>query len=220
MAKKLGKVVALAAVAGAAAAGITYLKKARALDEELGGATDGESMGEEATEEDFVEEEEKAEGKNKEADSPKTSRDRNYVSLKANKDEFLVAAGDMLNAAKDVAGAMKNVVWDAANIVADSTRDTVSAAKDTAAAAKASFLRATDKDKSEETNAQENGMDSTDPEGSGTKDTGMEEPGMEEPDAKTSDMDIDKGTDAPEAKEPSTIIEEADGEKDYTRERN
>ena len=88
MAKKVGKYVALAAVAGAAAAGISYLKKYRSFSKEL----DEEFH-------DFEEEEENV---------PDSTMSRNYVSLHADKDEFLTAAGDMMSAAKDAAGAAKN----------------------------------------------------------------------------------------------------------------
>lgn len=120
MAKKgFGKFVVVAAVAGAAAAGISYLKKYQSFNKEL--------------DEDFHDFEDE------EAPVPDSTMNRNYVSLHADKDELLVAAGDMLNAAKDVAGAARNVVKDAAAIVADTTREAVTAAADTAAAAKAGF---------------------------------------------------------------------------------
>ncbi len=115
MAKKaFGKLAALLTVAGAAAAGISYLKKYRSFHKEL--------------DEDFhdFEDEDDTEGV---FDSTMT---RNYVSLHADKDEFLVAATDMVSAAKDAASAAKNMVKDAAAIVADNTREAVSAAKDSA----------------------------------------------------------------------------------------
>lgn len=119
MAKKVfGKLVLLTAAAGAAAAGISYLKKYQSFNKEL--------------DEDFHDFEDE------DAPIADSTMNRNYVSLNADKDEFLVAAGDMLNAAKDVAGAAKNVVKDAAAIVADTTREAVSAASDTASAAKTS----------------------------------------------------------------------------------
>lgn len=117
MAKKMfGKLAVLAAVAGAAAAGISYFKKYQSFSKEL--------------DEDFHDIEDE--------DGPiaDSTMNRNYVSLNADKDELWVAAGDMLNAARDVAGAAKNVVRDAAAIVADTTREAVSAAGDTASSAK------------------------------------------------------------------------------------
>ncbi len=114
MAKKgLGKFVMLAAVAGAAAAGISYFRKYQSFNKEL--------------DEDFHDFEDE-----EDAPVPDSTMTRNYVSLHADKDEFLVAAGDMLNAAKDVAGAAKNVMKDAAAIVADTTREAMGAAADTA----------------------------------------------------------------------------------------
>lgn len=113
MAKKgIGKVVAVAAIAGVAAAGISYLKKYRSFNKEL--------------DEDFHDFEDE------DGPIPDSTMNRNYVSLHADKDELFVAAGDMLNAAKDVAGAAKNVVKDAAAIMADTTRDAVSAVNDPA----------------------------------------------------------------------------------------
>lgn len=114
MAKKgLGKFVMLAAVAGAAAAGISYFRKYQSFNKEL--------------DEDFHDFEDE-----EDTPVPDSTMTRNYVSLHADKDEFLVAAGDMLNAAKDVAGAAKNVMKDAAAIVADTTREAMGAAADTA----------------------------------------------------------------------------------------
>lgn len=114
MAKKgLGKYVMLAAVAGAAAAGISYFRKYQSFNKEL--------------DEDFHDFEDE-----EDAPVPDSTMTRNYVSLHADKDEFLVAAGDMLNAARDVAGAAKNVMKDAAAIVADTTREAMGAAADTA----------------------------------------------------------------------------------------
>lgn len=114
MAKKgLGKFVMLAATAGAAAAGISYFRKYQSFNKEL--------------DEDFHDFEDE-----EDTPVPDSTMTRNYVSLHADKDEFLVAAGDMLNAAKDVAGAAKNVMKDAAAIVADTTREAMGAAADTA----------------------------------------------------------------------------------------
>lgn len=114
MAKKgLGKFVMLAAAAGAAAAGISYFRKYQSFNKEL--------------DEDFHDFEDE-----EDTPVPDSTMTRNYVSLHADKDEFLVAAGDMLNAAKDVAGAAKNVMKDAAAIVADTTREAMGAAADTA----------------------------------------------------------------------------------------
>lgn len=120
MAKKaFGKLAALLTIAGAAAAGISYLTKYRSFNKEL--------------DEDFHDFEDEDE-----AEVPDSTMSRNYVSLHADKDEFLVAAGDMMNAAKDAASAAKNMVKDAAAIVADNTREAVSVARDGAQKAAAS----------------------------------------------------------------------------------
>ncbi len=112
MAKKaFGKLAALLTVAGAAAAGISYLTKYRSFNKEL--------------DEDFHDFEDEDD-----TEVPDSTMSRNYVSLHADKDEFLVAAGDMMNAAKDAASAAKNMVKDAAAIVADNTREAVSVARD------------------------------------------------------------------------------------------
>ena len=114
MAKKaFGKLAALLTIAGAAAAGISYLTKYRSFNKEL--------------DEDFHDFEDEDD-----TEVPDSTMSRNYVSLHADKDEFLVAAGDMMNAAKDAASAAKNMVKDAAAIVADNTREAVSVAKDSA----------------------------------------------------------------------------------------
>ena len=113
MAKKaFGKLAALLTIAGAAAAGISYLTKYRSFNKEL--------------DEDFHDFEDEDE-----TEVPDSTMSRNYVSLHADKDEFLVAAGDMMNAAKDAASAAKNMVKDAAAIVADNTREAVETVSDT-----------------------------------------------------------------------------------------
>ena len=111
--KGMGRLVVLAAVAGAAAAGVSYLTRYHSFNREL--------------DEDFHDFEDEEEGP-----VPDSTMNRNYVSLHANKDELLTAAGDMLNAARDVAGAAKNVMKDAAAIVADTTWEAVTAASDSA----------------------------------------------------------------------------------------
>ena len=111
MAKKTGKILAAAAVTGIAVAGISYYKKYRSFNKEL--------------DKDFHDFED-----GEEEPVPDSTMNRNYVSLHADKDEFLVAAGDVLTAVKGAAGAAKNVVKDAAAIVTDTAR---------AAAAKASL---------------------------------------------------------------------------------
>lgn len=111
--KGMGKLLVFATVAGAAAAGISYLTRYHSFNREL--------------DEDFHDFEDEEDGP-----VPDSTMNRNYVSLHANKDELLTAAGDMLSAARDVAGAARNVMKDAAAIVADTTREAVSAASDSA----------------------------------------------------------------------------------------
>ena len=123
MAKKSSMSLILAAAVGAAAAGISYFTKYRSFSKEL--------------DEDFHDFED-----DEEPPVPDSTMNRNYVSLHADKDEFLVAAGDVLNAVKDAAGAAKNVVMDAAAIVTDTAKDAMNAAVDTAAAARANFTGA------------------------------------------------------------------------------
>lgn len=118
MAKKgngFGKFVALATVAGAVAAGISYFTKYKSFHKEL--------------EEDFHDFEDDGNDDISKIDS---TMNRNYVSLHANKDEFKVAASDMADAAKDAASAAKNMVKDAAGIVTDSAREAASAVAFTA----------------------------------------------------------------------------------------
>lgn len=116
MAKKgngFGKVVVLATIAGAVAAGISYFTKYKSFHKEL--------------EEDFHDFEDDGNDDISKIDS---TMNRNYVSLHADKDEFKVAASDMADAAKDAASAAKNMVRDAANIVSDTAKEAASAAKD------------------------------------------------------------------------------------------
>ena len=124
MAKKAGKILALAVVTGAAAAGISYFRKYRSFSKEL--------------DEDFRDFEEDEEH----SPIPDSTMNRNYVSLHADKDEFLVAAGDVFHAVKDAAGAAKNVVKDAAAIVTDTAKDALNAASETASAAKSTLTGA------------------------------------------------------------------------------
>lgn len=109
--KGFGKLVTLAAIAGAAAAGISYLKKYQSFNKEL----DEEFH-------DFEDEDD--------TPIPDSTMNRNYVSLSANKDELIIAASDMLDAAKDVAGAAKNVLKDAAAIASETTKEAVKAAQE------------------------------------------------------------------------------------------
>ena len=117
MAKKgFGKLVVLAAAAGAAAAGISYLKKYHSFTKEL--EKDFHDF-EGDEEEDYFEEEEEEESvpeqEPKTAKNPDTSR--KYISLNASTDELKVAAKDMVNAAASVADAAMNLIKDSAAIL-------------------------------------------------------------------------------------------------------
>lgn len=114
MAKKgFGKLVAFAAVAGAAAAGISYVLRYKTFHKEL--------------EKDFheFEDDETAEPEEEQPSDKTEQPDRNYIALHASKDEFKMAA-------KDMAEATRNVLKDASVILTDTAHDAVSAAVDTA----------------------------------------------------------------------------------------
>ncbi len=152
MAKKgFGKVVALATVAGAAAAGISYFKKYKSFNDEL----EEDFHDFEGDEEDFFDDEEELEdeelsfvdedddivsfstGDTEDSSEGSSSpKNRKYISLNANADELRLAAKGLLFAAGDMADAAKNVLKDAAGIIADTAMEAASAAKDTAQAAR------------------------------------------------------------------------------------
>ena len=118
MAKKgngFGKFVALATIAGAVAAGISYFTKYKSFHKEL--------------EENFHDFEDDGNDDISKIDS---TMNRSYVSLNANKDELKTAASDMADAAKDAAVAAKNLVKDAASIVGDTAKEAANAVAYTA----------------------------------------------------------------------------------------
>ncbi len=82
-----GKWLTLAVITGAVAVGVSYFKKYKSFNKEL--------------EEDFHDFED-------EDTNESDTTSRKYVPLHADKDEFMVAAGDMIDAAKDMAGAAKD----------------------------------------------------------------------------------------------------------------
>lgn len=123
MGKHVGKWITLAAIAGAAAAGISYLAKYKSFHKEL--------------EEDFHDFEDEDDDSAAEASESMASK-RKYVSLSSDKDEFVVAAKDMMNAAKDM---MK----DTSSIVSDTYRDMASIAKDSAMTTKDKVSAAKDR---------------------------------------------------------------------------
>ena len=118
MAKKgLGKLMALAAVSGAVAAGVSYVLQYKTYHKEL--------------EKDFREFEEDEDGEDKESETGREHPadqekfNRNYISLTSSKDEFKVAARDM-------AQATRNVLRDAGSLFSDTAHEAMSAAVDTA----------------------------------------------------------------------------------------
>lgn len=114
MAKKhWGKLIAFAAVAGAVAAGISYVLQYKTYHSEL--------------EKDFREFEDGGDDSEDSEDRTKDPRsaNRNYIALSSSKDEFKVAA-------KDIAYATKNVLKDAGAILSDTAHEAVAVAVDTA----------------------------------------------------------------------------------------
>ena len=118
MAKKgWGKLMALAAVSGAVAAGISYVLQYKTYHKEL--------------EKDFREFEEDEDGEDKASETGREHPadqekfNRNYISLTSSKDEFKVAARDM-------AQATRNVLRDAGSLFSDTAHEAMSAAVDTA----------------------------------------------------------------------------------------
>lgn len=140
MAKKgFGKFVAFAAVAGAVAAGVSYIFQYKTFHKELekdfrefeeDGEDDSLKKGpQEKTGQDDSSQEQTAEGQAGQGigNQPKDPRrgNRNYISLASSRDEFKVAA-------KDMAQATKNVLKDAGTILSDTAHEAMSAAVDTA----------------------------------------------------------------------------------------
>lgn len=109
--KRLGETVALAAVSGAVAAGVSYVLQYKTYHKEL--------------EKDFREFEEDEDSELKKDGSEDSTFEsakvnRNYISLTSSKDEFKVAA-------KDMAQATKNVLRDAGSLFSDTAHEAVSA---------------------------------------------------------------------------------------------
>ncbi|MFR5601130.1 MAG: hypothetical protein ACLTKI_01635 [Lachnospiraceae bacterium] len=134
MAKKgFGKFVAFAAIAGATAAGISYFTKYKAFRKEL------QKDFHDFEDEDLFEDDEDV--------TPVP--DRTYVALNSSKDEFLVAASDMVDAAKGMAGAAKDIIRDTIAIVTDTAGDAASVAADTVKSVKEKAEDAADELKEE-----------------------------------------------------------------------
>ncbi len=160
MAKKgFGKIMALATIAGAAAVGISYLKKYKSFNKEL----EKEFHDFEGDEQDFFDDEDE----NQEEDGPFTADDsdfedddpfeedegisfssadpteeegqpsRKYISLHADAYDVKLAAKDIFAAAGEMAGAAKNVLKDTAVILTDTAFEAAQAAKDAAQIARA-----------------------------------------------------------------------------------
>jgi len=112
MGRKLGHFIAFAALAGVAAAAVSYYRQYSDFHKDL--------------EEDFHEFED-------EDDTVKAAApNRNYVSLNADKDEFTVAAKGTLQAAKGMASSACEVLKDVGHIIADNMKDGSSTAGDSA----------------------------------------------------------------------------------------
>lgn len=162
MAKKgFGKLVVFAAAAGAAAAGISYLKKYKSFNDELeeefhdfeGNEEDDDDLFEEeetvtiAEEDAETEETKEPEAEDESAKEPESAEakedtadpraSRKYIPLNVSKDELKLAAKDMVSAAGEIAGAAKSVLKDAAVILSDTAYEAAVAAKDTAQIARA-----------------------------------------------------------------------------------
>lgn len=115
MAKRgIGGLFVFAAIAGAVAAGVSYLLQYNAYHKEL-----------ESEFHEFEDEDEEAAFKSKKEPS------RNYVALSSDKDDFIVAAKDTAKAAKGMAGAAKEMLKDVGNILLENASSASSLAGDT-----------------------------------------------------------------------------------------
>ena len=110
MAKKLlGKIVTVAALGIVATTAISYILKYKSFHKDL--------------EDDFFEFEDD--------DMPNnTTKDRNYIALSSDKDDFVMAAKDTFEASKGMAGAAKEILKDVGNIIVDNTSVAARAAGD------------------------------------------------------------------------------------------
>ena len=101
MAKKLlGKIVTLTALGIVATTAISYILKYKSFHKDL--------------EDDFFEFEDDDTKSN-------TAKDRNYIALSSDKDDFVMAAKDTFEASKGMAGAAKEILKDVGNIIVDNT---------------------------------------------------------------------------------------------------
>ena len=110
MAKKLlGKIVTLTALGIVATTAISYILKYKSFHKDL--------------EDDFFEFEDDDTKSN-------TTKDRNYIALSSDKDDFVMAAKDTFEASKGMAGAAKEILKDVGNIIFDNTSAAARAAGD------------------------------------------------------------------------------------------
>ncbi len=110
MAKKLlGKIVTLTALGIVATTAISYILKYKSFHKDL--------------EDDFFEFEDDDTKSN-------TAKDRNYIALSSDKDDFVMAAKDTFEASKGMAGAAKEILKDVGNIIVDNTSAAARAAGD------------------------------------------------------------------------------------------
>ena len=110
MAKKLlGKIVTLTALGIVATTAISYILKYKSFHKDL--------------EDDFFEFEDDDTKSN-------TTKDRNYIALSSDKDNFVMAAKDTFEASKGMAGAAKEILKDVGNIIVDNTSAAARAAGD------------------------------------------------------------------------------------------
>ena len=101
MAKKLlGKIVTLTALGIVATTAISYILKYKSFHKDL--------------EDDFFEFED-------DDTQTTTTKDRNYIALSSDKDDFVMAAKDTFEASKGMAGAAKEILKDVGNIIVDNT---------------------------------------------------------------------------------------------------
>ena len=110
MAKKLlGKIVTLTALGIVATTAISYILKYKSFHKDL--------------EDDFFEFED-------DDTQTTTTKDRNYIALSSDKDDFVMAAKDTFEASKGMAGAAKEILKDVGNIIVDNTSAAARAAGD------------------------------------------------------------------------------------------
>lgn len=118
--RRLGGLVLLAAVAGAVAAGVSYILQYNSYHKEL------ESEFHEFEDEDIKKENEDC------LFSTKKTPSRNYVALSSDRDDFVIAAKDTAKAAKGMAGAAKEMLKDVGNIILENASSASSFANDAA----------------------------------------------------------------------------------------